>query len=693
MRLLKARIDNFRLLSAIELAFSTDPIRNITVVRAANESGKTTMLTALQWGLLGDSVLPRGYSLRRMDLTPNEPSLTRVEIDYEVDGKTGPKRYRVVRRAETRSTSEPQPTSRVELYDISAAGTEPLQSPNNHIRLHFPEELGEVFFTDGDRALSFIEGAKSAQQNKVRKAIERMMGLSLLETTIEHVKTVERNLRSKFDKEAGNTQTRSLEDKIRSLDEKLPNLKKQLEGTNDNIANLSDKKSTADRDLQEALMAGNREELSKELVNTRRHRGKLEDQRKIAERRQADLLSSETLTRQLMFAPIKKAGNILDELYQAGQIPNKTVPIIEKRLEQPECFCGESLNPETQDGQRRRKHIQQLIKDSSDADEIRQKVSDLYYRARPLRAAGSKSWAEQYSKSFDERQRIASVYKDIGETEAEIEAKLDKIPDINVQRLREITQTFDRNLQTEIIKGTEIQKDIKYYGEQKVDLEREFRTISAKVSKGEKIARELSIATDIRGVVEIALNRMKTVEVQAVSTRMNDHFLAMIGADEENALITRSEITPDFNIVVHGRNELLMDPSIDLNGASRRALTIAFVLALTEISGVEAPNVIDTPLGMMAGYVKTEVVRNAAENSSQLVLFLTHDEIKGCEDILDDRAVVAATLTNPAHYPKILKNDPGTQEVRVLQCSCDHRSYCKICDRYESAAQAKAEVA
>ena len=110
---------------------------------------------------------------------------------------------------------------------------------------------------------------------------------------------------------------------------------------------------------------------------------------------------------------------------------------------------------------------------------------------------------------------------------------------------------------------------------------------------------------------------------------------------------------------------------------STRALTISFVLALTEISGVEAPNVIDTPLGMMAGFVKTEVVRTAADNSSQLILFLTHDEIKGCEEILYDRAVVTATLTNPAHYPKILKNDPGTMEARVLQCSCDHKS--RVC--------------
>ena len=126
-----------------------------------------------------------------------------------------------------------------------------------------------------------------------------------------------------------------------------------------------------------------------------------------------------------------------------------------------------------------------------------------------------------------------------------------------------------------------------------------------------------------------------------------------------------------------------MDPSTDFNGASRRALTIAFTLALAKVSGVDAPNVIDTPLGMMSGYVKTEVVRISAENCNQLVLFLTHDEIKGCEEILEKFLGACSTITNPAHYPKILKNKPPETKGTVVQCDCGIRSDCKICSRHE----------
>ena len=58
MKLLRAEFENFRLLRGTELTFSTDPERNLTVISAANETGKTTILTALQWALYGDVALP-----------------------------------------------------------------------------------------------------------------------------------------------------------------------------------------------------------------------------------------------------------------------------------------------------------------------------------------------------------------------------------------------------------------------------------------------------------------------------------------------------------------------------------------------------------------------------------------------------------------------------------------------------------
>ena len=163
---------------------------------------------------------------------------------------------------------------------------------------------------------------------------------------------------------------------------------------------------------------------------------------------------------------------------------------------------------------------------------------------------------------------------------------------------------------------------------------------------------------------------------------MNGIFLEMIGADpEQGAIIRRAEISREFDIIVYGPNDRTLNPDRDLNGASRRALTLAFILALTKVSDVEAPNVIDTPLGMTSGFVKRSILRTAVRESAQLILFLTHDEIAGCDEIIDEAAGVVFTLTNPAHYPKMLVNDPRVVERKVLRCACDHRTVCERCQR------------
>ena len=178
------------------------------------------------------------------------------------------------------------------------------------------------------------------------------------------------------------------------------------------------------------------------------------------------------------------------------------------------------------------------------------------------------------------------------------------------------------------------------------------------------------------------MKRIAKDELAKVSNLMNTYFLDMIGADpEQGALIRRAEISEEYDILVYGPSDRSLNPDRDLNGASRRALTLAFILALTKVSEVEAPNIIDTPLGMMSGYVKYSVLKTAIQKSSQLVLLLTRSEIADCEDVLDDEAGRIYRLTNPAHYPLILEHEPEAAWATVLRCDCNHREQCRICQR------------
>ena len=168
---------------------------------------------------------------------------------------------------------------------------------------------------------------------------------------------------------------------------------------------------------------------------------------------------------------------------------------------------------------------------------------------------------------------------------------------------------------------------------------------------------------------------------------MNDLFLDMVGADpDQNGVFQQVYINNDYNIIVRTNDNRTLNPDTEVNGASQRALTFAFIWALTEVSGVVAPRVIDTPLGMMSGNVKRrvlEMVSRAAgiDIDRQVVLFLTQSEISHTEDILDRQSGTTYTFIKTDDYPIDLINDPKVERPEIRLCNCTHREFCDQCQR------------
>ena len=86
MKLIRTEFRNFRILRDVEIDFSTNDNKPLTVIRAENETGKTTMLRALQWGLFGEESLPnRGRDFRMHPIDWNTNDGNEVKISVEID--------------------------------------------------------------------------------------------------------------------------------------------------------------------------------------------------------------------------------------------------------------------------------------------------------------------------------------------------------------------------------------------------------------------------------------------------------------------------------------------------------------------------------------------------------------------------------------------------------------------------------
>ena len=215
---------------------------------------------------------------------------------------------------------------------------------------------------------------------------------------------------------------------------------------------------------------------------------------------------------------------------------------------------------------------------------------------------------------MDRRQKIAKNLKDANAEDARIEAKIAEIPDTDIQSLREQRKVAKKHAEDQQDAVSRASVKLKSAKRDKKQAEEERDRYLKEKGKGTKLAAELTVGSDVLRVFEQTLERLKKEELARVSDLMNEIFLDMIGSDgEQGAIIRKAIISAEFDIVVYGPDSRLLSPDRDLNGASRRALTLAFILALTKVSEVEAPNIIDTPLGMMSGYVKSSVVEAAAK--------------------------------------------------------------------------------
>lgn len=703
MRLRRATFVNFRLLRNLTLEFPTDEAKRVAVVRAANESGKTTVFHGLQWALYGDSSLPDGrvgYRLHPIDWDVSLSS--RVPISVQVDfEQTAARRTRDGQLLETttayriiRSTYDlvqgtswhPGPTL-PKVFRLTASGSVPIEPPEAWLRTEIPSDLREVFFTDGDRALSFIEAgvAASTKQRRVRDAIKALLDLDVIEGAHRRVKETVSRVNRRAKSVISHRLITQTVDELAELETEVTRLRRAIEDADQQFSVLDERYVEIERRIEEHLKQGNREDLTRQLNLTTKAIAHLDEDLATARRQHSNLFRTLSLSRDLVWPVISTSLSTLSAMRDEGKIPNSTIPVLEERLRTSNCICGESLAGHEPGASRRRDHIRSLIAEAKSADLLQSIITDLYYASSALsidRVLPQDQWQTQYTDIAEVRDQLEVRRDDLGRELKSIEARIDSIPDVDLQGLQDTKRNYREQRDRFNADTVRYRVDLENMLKARQACRQRYNELLKKQQKGAGILAELDVAQDIRSVLWQTYQRLTTEELQKVSDRMNAVFLRMIGADPaQGAIVRRAYITDQFDIVVEGPRARTLNPDRDLNGASRRALTLAFILALVRVSDVEAPSVIDTPLGMMSGFVKTSVLERLIEESSQLILFLTPAEIKDCEGILDRQAASVVTLTNSAHYPTILVNDPQAEVHEILKCSCNHNQECNRCSR------------
>ena len=703
MKLQSARIRNFKLLRNIDLSFSTRQNTPLTVIRAENGSGKTSTLQALRWALYGVKGLDDpSIRLSPADWPDGEPCTISVEIEFShtlvstVGDRALTQETRFVLKREIierpigdHPNREPE---RINLYEKKDAGSDPVNAPEARLNEMLPSEMLDIFFTDGDAAMTFISPqlAETTKRDQVKDAIRSLLGLSLLENVNKRIKAEQSRVNRTISKQAGSDELADVSTKLQDAMDKRTEHMEKINDLNHQIENLNRKLASVQRDLQRALEAGNYEQLARQRETYQKQLRIAEEGDRLLKKRHQQLFENELLSWSILGAIFRKGYNLLDELNAQGVIPKSAVPVLQERLDLKQCICGADLS----EGSAARKHVLSLISQQHEHDAETEQLTSLYYQARGELASWESAnvgWPDLVKDL--QRDRIAAQ-EQIETANSElrtVEAKISEIKQEEIESKRQHEQSLQSSVRQKTLELDRCERDLHGLDKAIKELgtrDAELRRIDQKVSG---LNAELSVLHDLESVVDGALSDMQGTYLQRVSDRMNVLFIEMIGADpSQGAIYQGVRITPSYSIVVDTKDNRTLNPDHEVNGASQRALTFAFIWALTEVSGVIAPRVIDTPLGMMSGNVKRRVLTTVAAPASadeidrQVVLFLTQSEIANTEDILDEKVGAVVTLTKTDDYPADLANDPKSDQPEIRLCECSHRQYCLACQRKSS---------
>jgi len=703
VKLHDARIRNFKLLRTIDLDFSTSHDTPLTVIRAENGSGKTSTLQALRWALYGAKGLEEpSVRLSPADWPDAESCTISVEIDFShtlvsaVGDRTLTKetRYMLKREVVERPTGDlpNREPERINLYEKTDSGSNPIPGPEERLAQMLPVEMLDIFFTDGDSALTFISAqlGETTKRDQVKEAIRSLLGLGLLESLSKRIKSGQSTVNRKISRQAASEQLADVSTKLQDATDKRAELAESVNDLHHQIENLNRKLSTVQRDLQRALEAGSYKQLARQRETFHKQLTvAMEDERQLKKRHQ-QLFEIELLSWGMLDPVFRKGYQLLDDLNAQGVIPKAAVPVLQERLSLEKCICGADLS----EGSDARRRVMGLVEQQREHDAATEQLSSLYYQAK----GEYETWEMAKPKWPDlvadlQRDRLAAHDRmEAADRELKsVRAKLDEINEEEIEIKHQNEKFLQSSLRQKNLQLDRRQATLRDLDEQIKELTSKHTELRRTDKKVAGLNAELSVLQDLDSIVGGALNDMQHRYLHRVSDRMNELFLDMIGADpSQGSIFQGARITPDYSIVVDTNDNRTLNPDHEVNGASQRALTFAFIWALTEVSGVVAPRVIDTPLGMMSGNVKRRVLATVAapagkdEIDRQVVLFLTQSEIANTEDILDNRVGTIVTLTKTDDYPADLVKDPQVDRPEVRVCRCNHRQYCVACQRKSS---------
>jgi len=635
MRIKSIYLQNYRQYKNVTLNFPGNEENELYIFIGKNGTGKTNVLNAINWCLYNDEPhlsrdsegLPILNNLAFQNAEENTPVPVKVEIILE----TNEGMPIVFSREETFLIKTNKEISNSKKFIIIKKDKklndifiENGDATKKCVETLVPKNIREYFFFDGERLDNYFK----IPGDVIKQAIMDISKINYLFRMRERIENVARNFR----KEAG-----KVSDKINTLQENLENETEELKRFSYQLDEAESQYDMAEKEIQriseELVRFPNVSDLEKNRLRLEQEIEKntllLEEKRKD----KANLLFKQYILVN-SYEATKNTLQITQQMREKGEIPpftdqEKLVSILKEDF----CnICGRNLDSDS------RKWIEDIIKKIPISSKIAIELSDF---EKPIKM--------MYDDIEDHYESISDISKEIGYYEDHI-----KDLDGELNQIRSMYENYDvdkiRNLEQErnsYIESRGTQKErIKQLKELISKKKTDINSLNDQIEKeGKKNARakifmqKVNFCNEAENILDITINQRLDEIKRKIQEETNAIFFNLIWKKS-----TFNKITIDENYQVKITSSDTNLPMLGcLSKAENELLALSFTLALHNVSGFDAPLLIDTPVARVSDDQRVNFGKTLAQISKEKQIFLLFTP---AEYSLDIKAVIEPTLTN-----------------------------------------------
>lgn len=339
MLIKKLILHNFRqYIDTQEIAFSTDPDRNVTVLIGVNTSGKTTLVRAFEWILYNKNDFDDKNLLNKNvadSMQVGETQAVWGTLTLEHNGKE----YEITRKQVytcTGSSIRPSISNATIMY-LQPDGQTKTQIGSDfdsNMERILPRALSSYFFFGGERV-----GAISSRED-IESSVKGLMGLDVLYNAMAHLRTVINKLKKSMDF-SGDQNAKNIQQKLDGANKKKQECEDELTIITEQLEYYQSEKekyAALLRANEETAAAQHRREQLETVIQGLENR---------IEKDKKELVSAFSRNSFAFFSLplLKNVVTMLDNASEETEsVPEMTAASIDYILKRKICICGTCIS-------------------------------------------------------------------------------------------------------------------------------------------------------------------------------------------------------------------------------------------------------------------------------------------------------------------------------------------------------------